>query len=264
MLPTAIAQSGQVTVAEDPTEPPWGYFTSPGSKQFTGAEYDLGQAIAAKLGVKFVVKDVLFTGIIPGILAGKYQVGLANMGDRKTREASLDFVDYLLDGDGLLVAKGNPDHITSLASLCGKTLAITAGSTFLTYVQSQSKPVCASKPYQILTFPSDAETFLAIKAGKAVATLTDVAEAAYVARTSDGGNAFDPVRDPKAPQGYAVAWIGMAVSKADAQLAQAMLKAQQELVKSGAERAILAHYGLGFFAGTKPKLNACAVSDPAC
>lgn len=264
MLPSSLRSGGQVTVGEDPTEAPWGYYSPPGSHNWTGAEYSLGQALAAELGIRFVVNEQLFTGLIPGMLAGKYQVGLANLGDRKDREQSLNFVDYLLDGDGLLVVKGNPHHIVSLKDLCGLPIAITAGSTFLTYAQSQNKSMCGAKPYTILTFPSDADSFLAVKSGKAVATLTDIAEAAYVAQTSGAGSLYQAVHDPSAPQGYAVAWIGMAVSKQDPQLAHAMLAAQKALVKSGAERTILSHYGLGFFAGTPPKLNACATPNPDC
>jgi polar amino acid transport system substrate-binding protein len=264
MLPSAIKSSGQVTVCEDPTEPPWGYYSPPASHHWAGAEYALGQALGAKLGVRFAVQEQLFAGLFPAMLAGKCQVGTENLGDRKDRERSLNFVDYLLDGDGLLVAKGNPHHIVSLKDLCGLPIAITAGSTFLTYVQTQNKPICGSKPYSILTFPDDADTFLAVKSTKAVATLTDVAEAAYVAQTHGGGSLYQAVHDPKAPQGYAVAWIGMAAAKTYPQLAQAMLRAEQALVKSGAERTILSHYGLGFFAGTQPKLNACVASGPGC
>jgi polar amino acid transport system substrate-binding protein len=264
ILPASIKASGSVTVGEDPTEPPWGYYSPPGSTHWAGAEYALGQAIGAELGIKFDAKEQLFTGLIPGILAGKYQIGLANMGDTKVREKTLNFVDYLYDGDGLLVAKGNPHNVVSLAQLCGLPIAITAGSTFLTFAQNENKPICGSKPYSILTFPDDADTFLAVKSGKAVGTLTDIAEAAYVARTSGGGSLYTAVHDPKLPQGYDVAWIGMAVTKSGPQLATAMVAAEQALVKSGAERTILNSFGLGFFAGTTPKLNACSVPSSAC
>lgn len=259
MLPASIKSSGQIDVGEDPTEPPWGYYSPAGSTNWTGAEYVLGKAIGAELGVHWNVSEQLFTGLIPAILAGKYQVGLANLGDEKTREATLAFVDYLYDGDGLLVTKGNPHHISSLASFCGLPMAITAGSTFLSYVQSQSKPLCGSKPYTIQTYPDDADTFLAVKAGKAVGTLTDVAEAAYVARTSGGGAVYQAVRTPGHPQGYDVAWIGMAVTKSQPQLANAILAAEQALVTSGAEKKLLDAFGLGFFAGTTPQINACAL-----
>src|SRR5690349_7361582 len=52
-LPDAIKKSGTVRVATDVPYAPFEMFVAEGEPELTGLDYDLGQALGAKLGVKF-------------------------------------------------------------------------------------------------------------------------------------------------------------------------------------------------------------------
>ena len=55
---------------------------------------------------------------------------MSDMYDNPEREAQgVSFVDYAYDGTSILVKKGNPDGITNLDSLAGKTVACESGTT---------------------------------------------------------------------------------------------------------------------------------------
>ena len=54
------------------------------TEQFTGFDYDLAQAIGAKLGIKFEFVKASFDGILIGIQAGNYDVAMSGMYDNKT------------------------------------------------------------------------------------------------------------------------------------------------------------------------------------
>ncbi|MBF9072681.1 ABC transporter substrate-binding protein [Streptacidiphilus fuscans] len=258
-LPSAIKSSGVVRVASDVPYAPFEMYASAGSTQITGIDYDLGQALGAKLGVSFTFSPVKFEGIIAAISAGQYDVAMSDMGDRKAREQQLDFVDYTQDGTAILVAKGNPSHIATFTDLCGKPVSTEAGTNTEKFVDDTGQRLCtaASKPpIDLQTYPKDSDGQLAIKAGKVVAHVLDAAAAGYAAATADQGNSFQVVKDPSAPTGYNSTPNGIAVAKSEPQLADAIQKALQELIDDGTYAKILATYGESSIAVAKAERNA--------
>ncbi|MGW2996706.1 transporter substrate-binding domain-containing protein, partial [Streptomyces sp. NPDC001193] len=113
-LPDAIKKSGTVRVATDVPYAPFEMFVAEGEPELTGLDYDLGQALGAKLGVKFDFAPQKFDGIVPAIQAGKFDAAMSAMTDNKERQAVVDFVDYSVSGSGIMVAKGNPEKITNM------------------------------------------------------------------------------------------------------------------------------------------------------
>jgi polar amino acid transport system substrate-binding protein len=244
LLPQAILTAGQVRVASDIPYPPWEMFVSTGSSQITGMDYDIAQAIGAKLGIPFVFQVTVFDSIIPALQAGKVDTVFSAMYDNATRQKVLDFVDYAKDGSALLVKKGNPDHITGLTSLAGKTVAVEAGTTQLLLAQKvQAGYKAHGLNMTILQFPKDSDAQLAVQAGKAVCDFTDGPGSVYVAKTAGGGNLFDVVKDPTAPNGYDPQTVGAGVIKTNTGLRDAMQKALQALIADGTYGKILDKYG---------------------
>jgi polar amino acid transport system substrate-binding protein len=244
MLPQAILTAGKVRVACDIPYPPWEMYTAPGSNQLTGIDYDIAQAIGAKLGIPFVFQQTVFDSIIPALQAGKVDTVFSAMYDNATREKVLDFVDYAKDGTALLVKKGNPDHVTGLTSLAGKTVAVESGTTQLLLAQKvQAGYKAHGLNMTILQFPKDSDAQLAVQAGKAVCDVTDGPGAVYVAKTAGGGNTFEVVQDPTAPNGYDPQTIGAGVVKSNTGLRDAMAKALQALINDGTYKKILDSYG---------------------
>jgi polar amino acid transport system substrate-binding protein len=258
-LPSGIKSSGVVRVASDVPYAPFEMYASAGSTQITGIDYDLGQALGAKLGVKFTFSPVKFEGIIAAVDAGQYDVAMSDMGDRRTREEKLDFVDYTQDGTGILVAKGNPSHITTFTDLCGKAVSTEAGTNTEKFVTDYGQRQCTAAgkpPINLQTYPKDTDGQLAIKADKVVAHVLDAAAAGYAAATADQGASFEVVKDPAAPNGYNSTPNGIAVAKSEPQLADAIQKALQQLIDDGTYGRILAKYGESSIAVAKAGRNA--------
>ena len=79
-----------------------------------GMDADLAKAIAQLMGLTPNVQNVTFDSIIPGLAAGKYDLGMSSFTDTKEREKTVDFVTYLTAGTSFYVkADGGPD-LTSL------------------------------------------------------------------------------------------------------------------------------------------------------
>src|SRR5689334_12964099 len=76
-LPGTIKKAGTVRVATDVPYPPFEMFVKEGDKELTGLDYDLGQALGGKLGVRFVFTPQKFDGIVPAIQAGKFDAAMS-------------------------------------------------------------------------------------------------------------------------------------------------------------------------------------------
>ena len=219
----------------------------------TGFDYDLSQAIAAKLGVKFSFEDQDWDGIIPSLQSGTHDVIMSGMNDTLERQKVLDFVDYFSAGFAVLVAKGNPSGIKSFADLCGKTVAIQTATAQIDLINAVN-PSC-SKKIEVLEFPTDGDAQNAIRAGKAVAGVNDGQVAAYTAQTAGAGKYFEIVAPSDAPEGYTSALTGIGVLKKNADLTKAIQAAVASLIKDGTYGTLLEKWNLSAFAVSEATIN---------
>jgi polar amino acid transport system substrate-binding protein len=255
LLPAAITGAGKVRVATDIPYPPFEMYTAPGSNQPTGFDYDLSQALGAKIGIPFEFDQIVFDSIIPSLQAGKADIVMAAMVDNTTREKVLDFVDYAKVTTVLVIAKGNPAKVTSLQSLAGKAAAAQTGTIQAGMLQTLAAQLkAAGKPtLTVLTYPKDSDALLAIKSGKAVADLVQLPTG--VADVTAQPNSFEIAKDPAAPNGYAPSTLGIGMVKANSQLRDAISQALTALIADGTYTKILDKYGLGAAAVQKVEIN---------
>lgn len=257
-LPDAIKKAGTVRVATDVPYAPFEMFVAEGKPELTGLDYDLGQALGAKLGVTFAFAPQKFDGIVPAIQAGKFDAAMSAMTDNKERQAVVDFVDYSVSGSGIMVVKGNPEKITTLDDLCGKKVAVQAATNQLDLLKEhQAKCKADGKSeIDIQTFPKDSDAQLALRSGKVVAQVQTKPAAGWTAKTADGGNAFQVVDDPAASGGYGASPNGIAVSKKLPRLSDAIHKALQALIDDGTVTKIFDKYGVASIAVKEATKNA--------
>ncbi|MFI5783124.1 ABC transporter substrate-binding protein [Nocardia sp. NPDC051570] len=256
-LPAAVKDSGVVRVATDVPYPPFEMFEGAGSRRITGLDYDLGQAIATKLGVRFDFTATKFDSIIPSIQAGKFDVVMSAMTDTKERQQVLTFVDYSASGSGILVAKGNPERISTLIDLCGRAVAAQSGTKQAELLQEDSPCPKAGKPdVQLSVFPKDADAQLAIKSGKVIADFMDKPAGGYLALTAEGGTAFELIDDAQYPNGVDATPNGIGVAKSQGGLPDSIQRALQALMDEGSYHRILEHYGQQGIAISKATINA--------
>ncbi|MGW2671061.1 ABC transporter substrate-binding protein [Streptomyces sp. NPDC001272] len=257
-LPPAIRTSGSVRVATDVPYAPFEMFVTDGESELTGLDYDLGQALGAKLGVRFAFTPQKFDGIVPAIQAGKFDAAMSAMTDNKERQAVVDFVDYSQSGSAVMVAKGNPQRIATLDDLCGKRAAVQAATNQLELLNGHQE-ACkrVGRPdIDIQSFPKDSDAQLALRSGKVVAQVQTKPAAGWTAKTADGGNTFEVVDDPAAQGGYGASPNGIAVSRKLPQLTDAIQKALQALIDDGTVTKIFDKYGVASIAVKEATKNA--------
>jgi len=222
-----------------------------------GFEVDLLNAIAAKLGTTAVFQRQAFDTIIASLQSGKHDLAVSSMSDTVDRQKVLDFVDYFQGGASLIVPKGNPQKVTGLPQLCGQTVTTESASWEVDILAAASKTcVAAGKPaLTTLAVPSDGDAQNAVRAGKAIAYLSDSQAAAYTAKVAGNGQYFELVVDPSAPNGYESGLLGVGILKTNQDLTKAVQLATQSLIKDGSYTALLKKWNLESFAVTKATVN---------
>ncbi len=241
-LPEQVRERGRLIVGSDIAYAPMEFFRT-GTEEAQGVDVDLCTSIAEKLGEGFrcEFRNAVFDTLISGLKAGRFDVIMSSMTDNPERQREVDFVDYFLAGSSILVKKGNPERISTLTDLCGKTVALQRGTTNEDLAREQAGRCTAEGrgTLMILPFDSDPEAQQQVKIGRAVADIADFPVAAYAARTSDGGNDFEVVGEQIDPAPY-----GIAVAKNNPQLRDAIQAALRAVLADGTYDRILARWGV--------------------
>jgi polar amino acid transport system substrate-binding protein len=194
---------------------------------------------------------VTFDSIIPGMAAGKYDLGMSSFTDTKAREATVDFVTYFSAGESLFVASGNPHNVTGPdLSLCGLTIAVEKGTTEESEVPALSKKCTDAGKKAVTDLSTDDQNTanLALTSGRAQVGSADSPVAAYAVKQSNGALVL-------AGASYETAPYGIAVPKNDGMLDQAVLGALKDLISDGSYTAILTKWGVQSGAITTPVIN---------
>ena len=246
-LPAAFREAGVINVASDIPFPPMEMFDE--NQNLTGFDYDLAQALGARLGVKMELQTQAFDSIIPSLQSGKHDVIMSGMNDTPERQKTLDFVAYMHAGFSILVMAGNPENITTVLDLCGKDVAVQKATVQAEILHGYDEQCIAagSTPIKTMELPIETDVQTAVRSGKAVADVVDSAVAAYAAQTAGDGEIFDVVKDPDNPSGYNPLYTGIGILKKNNDLAQALNLAMEAVIADGTYESILAKYDLTDF-----------------
>jgi polar amino acid transport system substrate-binding protein len=237
-LPKEYQDSKKIVVGSDIAYAPMEYYDTDGTTVL-GLDKDLTDALSKELGVVFEWKNSTFDGLITQLKSGRIDVAISGMSDTPERQKEIDFVDYYQAGAMMLVQKGNPEGLKSIADLCGMTVAVQRGTTQEGYAQEQSTK-CADegKPeIDLLSFDRETEAMLQVKSGRAASGLQDYPVAAYNARTSGGGKDFEVVGEQ-----IQAGPLGIGVNKDNAELRDALQKGLQSIIDSGDYDKIVGKY----------------------
>lgn len=251
LVPAAIKGKGVITIATDPSYPPNESKDQNGN--IVGWDVDMGNAIAAKLGLKAKFTEVTFADIVTGISTNKYDAGMSSITDNKTREGVDDFVTYFNAGTKLMVPKGNPKNLTDNSStdlsVCGLTIGVEKGTVQEDPdIPTRNKACEAAGKPDIKTLSQDTQDQIneSLSSGRCDAVLADSPVVDYYAKS---GN-FQAVGEL-----YSGAPYGIAISKSNNGLSQAFMAALKDLVADGTYHKLTTQYGIQAGDYTTPGLN---------
>ena len=237
LVPSDVASDGKIVVGSDASYAPNEFVDTDGTT-IIGMDVDLGKAVGQKLGLEVEFQNSAFDGILPGIAAKKYELGMSSFTDNAEREKVVDMVTYFSAGTKLAVPKGNPDGL-KLDDLCGKTVAAQRGTVQVDDLTARSDTCTkAGKPaIQVTELQAQTDVTLALTANRIVAMLADSPVVDYAVSKTNGQ--LEAVGDA-----YDTAPYGIALNKGQTDFAQAVQGAVQSLMQDGTYLSILDKYGV--------------------
>ncbi|MGP5388557.1 ABC transporter substrate-binding protein [Glutamicibacter arilaitensis] len=189
LLPEEILEAGVLTVASDPTYPPFEYYDTD-NKTLIGWDIDMGDALGQVLGLEVKHVPATFATILPGLTSGKYHLGMSTFSVTEERRKAVDFVPYLQGGTGLAVAPGNPHQLAiEAATLCGKSIAVQKGSIQSLDVLPKFSTECTKggdPAIDMQVFPTQNDANLALTSGRVQGVIADSVSLAYQGELAGG------------------------------------------------------------------------------
>jgi polar amino acid transport system substrate-binding protein len=206
--------------------------------QVRGIDPDLATELGRKLGVRFTFVNTAFDQLIPSLQADKFDAIISSMTATPERAREISFLEYFQAGTSILVARGNPERIGSLADLCGQTVTLQAGTIHEELVAAQQRR-CGARRIKARSLASGTQVVLEVKFGRADAALADFPVAAYNAKVSGQGRDFQVVGEQIDPGPY-----GIGLRKDDAELASVLQEALREIIADGSYDRVLTKWNV--------------------
>jgi polar amino acid transport system substrate-binding protein len=162
-----IKKKGELVVGVLGTDEP-NSFVDPKTREIVGYEVDIAKAIAAKIGVKPVFKQIAVAARSPELQQGRVDLLAASLTHNKERESQIDFsLTTFVTGQKVLVKTSS--GIKDVPELAGKKVLTVKGGT-------QEPNIRKAVPnVDVVTFETTQQAFLALQQGKGVGYVNDEA-----------------------------------------------------------------------------------------
>ena len=173
----SVQKAGELVIASSPDFPPFESLSSDGSVD--GIEIEICNLICEKLGVKLKIEQVDFDSVLPGVQAGKFNMGVSGISVTEKRQKNVLFTDpYCLAAQAIVVTEGSP--IACKADLTGKAVSVQTGTTAETY--------CMEQGHSVSSFAANSDAEAALTTDKVDAWVIDDLTAADMVKAYNAEN----------------------------------------------------------------------------
>ncbi|MEV4063969.1 ABC transporter substrate-binding protein [Nonomuraea dietziae] len=239
-VPQEIRARGTLVIGTNAPYAPLEFFAED-NKTLVGFDIDTGDALGRVLGLKVEWKNTSFDNIIPGLEAGRYDIGIAGFGIEKERLGVVDFVSNYLSGGGFLVKKGSGVKVNDFKdTICGLRVGVQSGTTQVERLE-KADAYCKGagrQPVQIIRIPDQNQAVLTLSSGRADVVTADKPAVEWAAKQSEG--ALCVTGTYRTPHSLS----GIAVPKRNAALNSVLQAAMTKLLQEGHYTRIAGKWGV--------------------
>ena len=163
-----------LTMATNAEFPPFEYLEG---DKIVGAEVEMAEAIAAKMGRTLEITNMDFDAALTGAATGKYDVAISGVTATDERRLNMGFSDDYYKASQAIIVNAESE-IKAAADLTGKTVSCQEGTTGEQYLLDNN--------YNVQSFKTGAEAITALVAGKVDAVVIDDAVAKALSASQNG------------------------------------------------------------------------------
>ena len=210
--------------------PPFSWKEADGTLK--GFDIDFAHEVCKRLDRECVLVEQEWDGMIPALLARKFDTIIASMSITEERKKKVDFTVKYYNTPAKLVAKKNPGFEGTAAGLDGKRLGVQRATTH---------QCSAEKLYpgaELVLYATQDEVWQDLGSGRLDAQLSDSLQAYEGFLVLDVGQGFDFLGDALDDVECQGVGAGFAVRKEDSALRDALSKAIQDIRADGTYKVI--------------------------
>jgi len=210
--------------------PPFSWKEADGTLK--GFDIDFAHEVCKRLDRECVLVEQEWDGMIPALLARKFDTIIASMSITEERKKKVDFTVKYYNTPAKLVAKKNPGFEGTAAGLDGKRLGVQRATTH---------QCSAEKLYpgaELVLYATQDEVWQDLASGRLDAQLSDSLQAYEGFLVLDVGQDFDFLGDALDDVECQGVGAGFAVRKEDSALRDALSKAIQDIRADGTYKAM--------------------------
>lgn len=208
VLSAGVYAEEPLRVVTEGTFPPYSMTKADGS--LTGFDVDIATALCAEMKMKCQMVANEFDGIIPGLIAKKFDVAVASMAITPERQKAVAFSDKYQGGFSTFVGRTGQKLAGTPASMKGKNIAVQTGTIQANYARAVFAPAGAN----LRMYSTVENALLDVTSGRVDALMVEVGSAYELKKTPKGKlvELFGPkMNDPK----YFGTGSGIAMRKDD-------------------------------------------------
>lgn len=230
LLGTA-AQAETLRLGTEGAYPPFNYMETDGT--VAGFDVDIGLELCKRIGADCDVVAQDWDGIIPGLLANKYDFIIASMFITEDRKKQVDFTEpYYKAAMTHVVPKGSDITEFTNEALAGKIIGAQGSTT-------QADYIAATYPdADIRLYPTQDEANLDMASGRIDLQVGDMLPMLDWTTKSEDGACCELAGEPITDPAFVGEGVGIALRQEDDELRERLNKALQEIRDDGTYKAI--------------------------
>ncbi|GAA0395362.1 ABC transporter substrate-binding protein [Cocleimonas flava] len=224
LLFTASAFSETLRIGVEGAYPPFSKVDKDG--KLSGFDIDMANALCKEMGVECKLIKQDWDGIIPALIAKKYDAIVASMSITEERKEKVDFTNHYYKSPARFIHKKGADHVISAEGLKGKSVGVQRGTVSDKFITGTF-----GEGVDIKRYGTQEEAYLDLNAGRLDFVFAD----AFVLLefiNSDNGKDYEFIGDSYTDPKYFGEGIGIAIRKGDTELANKFNTALENLRKS--------------------------------
>ena len=229
-LAVTSVNADALRVGVEVSYPPFSWKEADGTLK--GFDIDFAHEVCKRLDRECVLVEQEWDGMIPALLAKKFDTIIASMSITEERKKKVDFTVKYYNTPAKLVAKKNPGFEGTAAGLDGKRLGVQRATTH---------QCSAEKLYpgaELVLYATQDEVWQDLGSGRLDAQLSDSLQAYEGFLVLDVGQGFDFLGDALDDVECQGVGAGFAVRKEDSALRDALSKAIQDIRADGTYKAM--------------------------
>ncbi|HEY5738809.1 MAG TPA: transporter substrate-binding domain-containing protein [Gammaproteobacteria bacterium] len=234
LLGGASAQAADLRVGVEGAYPPFSWKESDGTLK--GFDIDIAEAICAEMGRNCVLVEQDWDGMIPALLAKKFDAIIASMSITEERKKRVDFTDKYYNTPAKFVGKKGADIEISKGGLAGKRVGLQRGTTHQCFMEKMYPGV------ELVLYGTQDEVFQDLAIGRIDLQFSDSIAADEGFLQTDAGKGFAFIGGDQHDEECHGPGAGIAVRKSDGALRDELDAAIKAIRDKGIYQKINAKY----------------------